>query len=76
VDEHFSEFPNTKTMAFISQSGAICTAILDLSIKENIGFSYFVSLGDMLALGKKFGFNIKKVLGVGEYELSIDFQKN
>ena len=31
-----------------SQSGAICTAILDLSIKENIGFSYFVSLGDML----------------------------
>ena len=35
-------------MAFISQSGAICTAILDLSIKENIGFSYFVSLGDML----------------------------
>jgi acetyltransferase len=35
-------------MAFISQSGAICTAILDLSIKENIGFSYFVSLGDMV----------------------------
>ena len=35
-------------MAFISQSGAICTAILDLSIKENIGFSYFVSLGSML----------------------------
>jgi len=35
-------------MAFISQSGAICTAILDLSIQENIGFSYFVSLGDML----------------------------
>ena len=38
----------TGKMAFISQSGAICTAILDLSIKENIGFSYFVSLGDML----------------------------
>jgi acetyltransferase len=35
-------------MAFISQSGAICTAILDLSLKENIGFSYFVSLGSML----------------------------
>jgi acetyltransferase len=30
----------------------------------------------MLALGKKFGFKIKKVLGAGEYELSIDFQKN
>ena len=35
-------------MAFISQSGAICTAILDLSLKEKIGFSYFVSLGSML----------------------------
>lgn len=35
-------------MAFLSQSGAICTAILDLSLKEKIGFSHFVSLGDML----------------------------
>jgi acetyltransferase len=31
---------------------------------------------EMLALGKKLGFNIKKVLGVGEYELSIDFPLN
>jgi len=43
-----SQIPLSGKMAFISQSGAICTAILDLSIKENIGFSYFVSLGDML----------------------------
>ena len=35
-------------MAFISQSGAICTAVLDLSLKEKIGFSHIVSLGDML----------------------------
>ncbi|MFH2218947.1 MAG: bifunctional acetate--CoA ligase family protein/GNAT family N-acetyltransferase [Pseudomonadota bacterium] len=35
-------------MAFISQSGAICTSILDLSVRERIGFSYFVSLGSML----------------------------
>jgi acetyltransferase len=35
-------------MAFLSQSGAICTAILDLSIKERIGFSYFVSIGSMI----------------------------
>jgi hypothetical protein len=35
-------------MAFLSQSGAMCTAVLDLSIKENIGFSDVVSLGDML----------------------------
>ena len=43
-----NQMPLAGKMAFISQSGAICTAILDLSIKENIGFSYFVSLGDML----------------------------
>jgi len=30
----------------------------------------------MLALGKKFGFKINKVVGAGEYELSIDFQTN
>ncbi|MFC1814275.1 acetyl-CoA synthetase, partial [Thermodesulfobacteriota bacterium] len=35
-------------IAFISQSGAICSSILDLSIKEQIGFKYFVSLGAML----------------------------
>lgn len=35
-------------LAFISQSGAICTSILDLSLKEQIGFSYFVSIGSML----------------------------
>jgi len=40
--------PLTGKMAFISQSGAICTAILDLSVQEKIGFSHFVSLGDML----------------------------
>ena len=43
-----SRMPLAGKMAFISQSGAICTAILDLSLKERIGFSYFVSLGSML----------------------------
>ena len=42
-----NQMPLAGKMAFISQSGAICTAILDLSIKENIGFSYFVSLGGL-----------------------------
>ncbi len=40
--------PARGKMAFISQSGAICTAILDFAVKENIGFSYFISLGSML----------------------------
>lgn len=35
-------------VAFISQSGALCTAVLDWSFKENVGFSSFVSVGSML----------------------------
>ncbi|MDB9524646.1 bifunctional acetate--CoA ligase family protein/GNAT family N-acetyltransferase [Oscillatoria sp. CS-180] len=35
-------------VAFISQSGAICTAVLDWSIRENVGFSAFISIGSML----------------------------
>lgn len=35
-------------VGFISQSGALCTAILDWSFQENIGFSAFVSIGSML----------------------------
>ena len=35
-------------MGFISQSGALCTAILDWSLRENVGFSAFVSIGSML----------------------------
>ena len=36
------------TLGFISQSGALCTAILDWSLRENVGFSSFVSIGSML----------------------------
>ena len=35
-------------VAFVSQSGAICTAILGISLQENIGFSYFISIGSMI----------------------------
>lgn len=35
-------------VAFISQSGAICTAVLDWSFEENVGFSAFISIGSML----------------------------
>lgn len=38
-------------VAFLSQSGAFCTAILDWSLQENIGFSAFVSLGSLLDIG-------------------------
>jgi len=35
-------------MAFVSQSGAICTSVLDLCVREHVGFSHFVSLGSMM----------------------------
>src|SRR5215471_11202737 len=38
-------------VALISQSGALCTAILDWSLQENVGFSAFVSVGSMLDVG-------------------------
>ncbi|MDB6118144.1 MAG: acetyl CoA synthetase subunit alpha [Verrucomicrobiaceae bacterium] len=36
------------SVAFLSQSGALCTAILDWSRRERVGFSAFVSTGSML----------------------------
>ena len=39
------------SVAFLSQSGALQTAILDWSLQENVGFSAFVSLGSMLDVG-------------------------
>lgn len=38
-------------VAFISQSGALLTAILDYSFEEKIGFSAFISMGSMLDIG-------------------------
>lgn len=38
-------------VAFISQSGALCTAVLDWSLSENVGFSAFVSIGSMVDVG-------------------------
>lgn len=36
------------SVGFISQSGALCTAILDWSFRESVGFSIFASTGSML----------------------------
>lgn len=40
--------PQPGNVALISQSGALCTAILDWSIQEGVGFSHFVSIGEMI----------------------------
>ena len=38
--------PEKGSIGFMSQSGALCTAILDWALAEGIGFSRFVSLGN------------------------------
>jgi len=43
-----SSMPLNGHIAFISQSGALCTSILDWSLEEKIGFSYFVSIGNAI----------------------------
>ena len=42
---------NPGRVGFISQSGALLTAILDWAAREDVGFSSIVSLGSMLDVG-------------------------
>ncbi len=39
------------SVGFISQSGALCTAVLDWSFREMVGFSAFISIGSMADVG-------------------------
>ena len=43
--------PKAGSVAFLSQSGALLTAILDWSQREEVGFSAIVSTGSMLDIG-------------------------
>jgi acetyltransferase len=38
--------PTAGNISFISQSGALCTAVLDFAADRNIGFSKFISIGN------------------------------
>ena len=40
--------PLPGNIAFLSQSGAVCTSVLDLALRKKVGFSHFVSLGSMV----------------------------
>ena len=42
-----SRRPSAATLAFVTQSGAMVTAVLDWAAARGIGFSHLVSLGDM-----------------------------
>lgn len=46
-----NDAPKAGNVAFLSQSGALLTAILDWSHKEEVGFSAIVSTGSMLDVG-------------------------
>ncbi|MBN1938104.1 MAG: bifunctional acetate--CoA ligase family protein/GNAT family N-acetyltransferase [Candidatus Aminicenantes bacterium] len=41
-----ADMPQAGEIAFISQSGALCTSVLDWAMEEKIGFSAFVSVGN------------------------------
>ncbi|MEW6261539.1 MAG: acetate--CoA ligase alpha subunit [Thermodesulfobacteriota bacterium] len=41
-----TKMPKAGNVAFISQSGALCTAILDYAEGRNVGFSKFISFGN------------------------------
>ncbi|WEL22913.1 acetate--CoA ligase family protein [Candidatus Nanohalovita haloferacivicina] len=47
-----SKMPEAGNISFMSQSGAFCTAILDYSKAEHIGFRHFVSLGNKAQLNE------------------------
>jgi acetyltransferase len=47
VNASFSRtMPAPGNIAFVSQSGALCAAVLDYAKGENVGFSKFISLGN------------------------------
>lgn len=41
-----ADMPEQGNISFISQSGALCTALMDWAISEGVGFSKIVSLGN------------------------------
>ncbi|NMA44633.1 MAG: CoA-binding protein [Candidatus Diapherotrites archaeon] len=47
-----STFPRQGNIAIVSQSGALCTAILDWARQEKVGFSRFISTGNKAFLSE------------------------
>jgi acetyl coenzyme A synthetase (ADP forming)-like protein len=44
--------PRHGHIAFMSQSGALCTSVLDIALAQDVGFSRFVSLGNKADLNE------------------------
>jgi len=47
-----TQMPREGNIAFVSQSGALCVAILDYAKEANIGFSKFISMGNKAGVGE------------------------
>ena len=60
--------PRPGHVAFVSQSGALCTSVLDWAAEEKLGFSHFVSTGNMIDV--EFG-DLIDYLGEDELTKSI-----
>ena len=60
--------------AFISQSGALFTAIMDWALQERIGFSYAVSIGNMADID--FGDLIRYLGGKNEVETILIYMES
>ncbi len=52
LNASFGDTPLKGKVAFISQSGAYCSAIMDWAAGKNIGFSHFISIGNKAAMGE------------------------
>lgn len=55
--------PEQGNIAFFSQSGAMCIAVLDWALGQRIGFSKFISLGNMVDISE-----IDMLIALGEDE--------
>lgn len=54
LNASFSDgYPEKGSVAFISQSGAYCCAMLDWAEKKKIGFSHFISIGNKADLSEE-----------------------
>lgn len=47
-----TQMPKRGNIAFISQSGALCVAVLDYAKEANIGFSKFISMGNKAGINE------------------------
>jgi acetyltransferase len=68
--------PADGNIAFFSQSGAFCTAMLDMSLEKNVGFSHFISFGNKVDINEndliKDWLNDDRVKVIGGYIEEIE----